>query len=671
MIAGNDPSSSRLAWNVCRVRSPRLPLAILLMVGVLIYLPGLNGPYLFDDHGNLLANVHIQLQQLTWNDLYSAAFSLDSGPLRRPISVLSFALNYWLAGGFGNPIAFKTVNLAIHLLNGVLVFVLIRLLLERAAALSPLNHAQYCLPGLVAFFWTIHPIQLTSVLYVVQRMTSLAALFTLAALCVYLLARRRLSAGRRRDGWLLLAVAALLAILGVFSKETAVLFPLYVAVVELAFYHHSIPGRLRRYLGSFRAWLVAIGVIAALGAAAGCALAFFEPRFAHLSFTMEERLLTQFRVVFFYLSLLLLPQLPRFGLYHDDIVLSTAWFAPWTTAASFVGILLLVGAAFALRRREPLISLGVLWFFAGHSLESTVLPLEIAHEHRNYLPSLGIILALSHALTHPRLATWRPVAAKGAITILATLMLAAAATTAIRATHWSDIRTMTVHEVLHHPRSASAHAALGAMLASVRQPDAAIDAFQEAARLNPEEPAYLLLALQVAADHDKPLSAASLADVNVRLRDRVPSAYTRAVMGEIANCLPRTCRRLAEPMIEWTNTLIAATPASNRRLQSYWSHILGRTLALLARPAEALAALEQSHELDPHYLHPLFEILQLHVAAGDRAAAEHTLARIERANAKSPYPRDRELLMAARMVSGMGGTQAGEEVRNTEHQAHE
>jgi tetratricopeptide (TPR) repeat protein len=662
--ANNLPSGRFTTRGALRAFSPQLSIIILVAVGVLIYLPGLSGPYLFDDHGNLIANSYIQLEQLTWGDLYRAAFSLDSGPLRRPFSVLSFALNYWFAGGFENSAAFKGINLAIHLANGILVFILTRLLLARAAihapgADRPETIMRRMLPGLIALIWTAHPIQLTSVLYVVQRMTSLAAFFTLAALCAYLLGRQQLAAGKRRNGWLLMFGAGLLATLGVFSKETAVLFPLYVIVVELVFFRDSIPGYLRQRFGR-RLLPITIVTAAALTVTIIWAIDYIEPRYSHLTFTMGERALTQFRVLFFYLSLILLPNLGRLGLHHDDLALSTSWLTPWTTLPSFAGILLMLGAALALRRRDPLISLGVLWFLAGHSLESTILPLEIAHEHRNYLPSLGIVLALLHALTHPRLAISRPRAAAALTWVIPVFILSAAATTAIRAAQWSELRTLSVYEVLHHPLSARSHATLGSMLASAGQPGAAIEAMQQAATLDPQESGYLLLAMQIAAPHDIALPDAIHADLHQRLGRRTPSTLTRTVMGEITNCLPHGCRRLAEPMIGWANILIGATPQDNYGLQSYWYYIRGRVLAIQERPAEAVASLERSHELDPHYLHPLFEILRLHIAAGDRVGAEKTLIQLMHANEKAPHPRNRELLKASQHVYAMREAQGAE-----------
>ena len=160
-------------------------LATLALVA-LAYLPGLRGPFVFDDYPNILNNPPVALTELTPQALRAAALSNTSGPLGRPLAALSFALDHYRAGGF-YPLAFKLTNLAIHLLNVLLVYALAGRLARRLGAgeMAPAV-ALFC-----ALLWGLHPLQLTSVLYVVQRMTSLAATFTLAAMLCWLQARER------------------------------------------------------------------------------------------------------------------------------------------------------------------------------------------------------------------------------------------------------------------------------------------------------------------------------------------------------------------------------------------------------------------------------------------------------------------------------------------------
>ena len=118
---------------------------------------------------------------------------------------------------------------------------------------------------------------------------------------------------------------------------------------------------------------LAAGLIYALLPAGKWLWAGYELR----SFTLLERLLTEARVLWFYLGLIVLPRFEAFGLYHDDISLSTGLLMPWTTLPALLGLAGLVGIAWHVRNRAPLLAFGIAWFLIGHSLESTVLPLEI------------------------------------------------------------------------------------------------------------------------------------------------------------------------------------------------------------------------------------------------------------------------------------------------------
>ena len=110
-----------------------------------------------------------------------------------------------------------------------------------------------------------------------------------------------------------------------------------------------------------------------------------------------------------------------FTLYHDDITLSRGLLEPWTTLPAALGIAGLIAAAWLARRRAPVAGFGIAFFLGGHLLESTVLPLELAFEHRNYLPAFGPLLALCYYLPHPGLTRrWLPLR-RAALPLLAVL----------------------------------------------------------------------------------------------------------------------------------------------------------------------------------------------------------------------------------------------------------
>ena len=307
------------------------------MFAVLIYWPGLHGYFFFDDEVSILQAERLQISSLTVDSLRQAWSSGGAGPTGRPVSQVSFALNYYFSGF--DPFKFKATNLAFHLVNGLLVLALAKLLL---AEIEPLARRRDVTVTSVAFatLWLLHPIQLLPVLHVVQRMTSLSAFFLLAAFWMHLQARTR---GGVAGFLILLPAWLLLWPLSFLSKETGILFPVFVLAWELIVRRGAL-GRLDQFARVF-ATLVGVCAVAvvfyALSPRAQWLWAGYEMR----PFSLVERLLTEGRVLWFYLGLMLLPRLEAFGLYHDDITLSTGLLTPWTTLPALLGLAALIWLA--------------------------------------------------------------------------------------------------------------------------------------------------------------------------------------------------------------------------------------------------------------------------------------------------------------------------------------
>jgi hypothetical protein len=427
-------------------------------VASLVYWAGLRGGFVFDDFGNLVDDSRFTSAALHAH-FWAAVLGGHAGPLDRPLSMLSFALQMrW--SGF-DPWPLKAFNLLLHLVNGALVYALS----TRAIAAASKRRAE---PGLlapellallVASAWLLAPIQLTAVLYVVQREEALAATFVLLGLLAYWRGRMRLIEGR--DGawrwiWGSLALGTLAATL---AKETGVMLPAYAAALEWVVLRGEGDTQ-RRLPWVYLALLILPGLMG---------LAWLLPgildggAYATRTFTLAQRMLTEGRVLVDYLRWILAPSPGALSLYHDDLAVSTGWFAPWTTAACWALLAGLLAGALALRRRLPLVSLGLLWFFVGQSLVSTVVPLELVYEHRNYLPSWGVFVAAFGLLT-----AWRPARAQAAAT-LRTLVVAALAAliglyalfTGIRAQVWSSPYRLAYFEATLHPQSPRAAYDLG------------------------------------------------------------------------------------------------------------------------------------------------------------------------------------------------------------------
>ena len=421
------------------------------LFAVVAYLPGLSGGFTFDDYNTFVFNkdVHTQTQAYTFADILQAGWSGVAGPFKRPIAMMSFALNYSTTGDF--IAAFKLTNLLIHVANGILFFVLSRLLLAANGIRVGRRELDLSIVAAVAAaIWLVHPLNLTSVLYVVQRMTSLAAMFSLSAMICYCIGRQRLERGGANAWWLIGLAAPSFITLGILCKENAVLALPLIALIEVCFY------QLRTYAVRDRTaliWVFGVTIILPLTIALIYLAAnpdFLAARFSGRPFTLTERLLTEARVLWFYMSQLLLPQLSQLGLYHDDFQLSTSLTDPVMTGAAVTGIACAIVAAAVGLRRQPMLTFAIGWYLIGHILESSVVALELVHEHRNYLPSMGVVLALCYGAV---IVFHGLVAVKLQIVVTTLSITLLAVLTFMRAGDWSDPITLAVIEAERHPNS--------------------------------------------------------------------------------------------------------------------------------------------------------------------------------------------------------------------------
>lgn len=497
----------------------RIPhgLAVLLL-GLLtlgVYWPGLAGGFFFDDGPSILLAPGVQMRELSADALAQAWFSGGAGPTGRPMAQLSFALNHYFSGF--DAWTYKLGNLFIHGLCGALVYLVLQELLRKRESASTLMARWLALA--VTALWLLHPLQLLPVLHVVQRMTSLSALFLLLAFWLHMLARRH--TGKAAIVWMLLAWG-LAWPLSILSKETGLLLPMFVLIWELLL-RRDQAGRLDTFAKAFAvtiASVIASGLIYLwLGGAAWLWTGYdFRPFDAH------QRLLSEARALWFYVGLVLLPRNSALGLYHDDFSISTAWLSPWTTAPAVLGWLAVLWLIWRLRRRSPLMAFGLSWFLVGHLMESTVLPLELVHEHRNYLPLLGLLIALVVAGAHwVERGAWSPRALVG-VALLATMVCAA--TTALRAYQYGDELRRTLAEAQHHPDSARSRYNLGLVLASLptaAQPGTmahgmAREHLQRATALDPNFKMALLEMMALACRSGKGTDEVALAELAARLR---------------------------------------------------------------------------------------------------------------------------------------------------------
>ena len=614
----------------------------LLLATALVYWPGLDGPLLLDD----LANLEVLS---AWEQGEATAADVITGygdqPLGRPVAMASFLAGQALHGA--SVFDLKYHNLLIHLLCGTLVFWLAGRLLDRPG-LAP-GAPAWWLALWAAAFWLTAPLLVSTVLYTVQRMAQLAALFSLAGLLLYV-AGRDLLPRRPRTGWGLIGLTFLLCWpLATLAKENGALLPLLVVVVEVFFLGRGEPARRPLVLV-----LAATTVLPALAAGGYLAAHWpaMEAGYGARDFGPGERLLTQGWVLADYLlGFLSLPGASPPGLYRDDWPVLTDPLSPpfpLLILAAWVGV---AAAAFGLRRRPacPLLG-GVVFFLAAHLVESTLLPLDLYFEHRNYLPGVGLVLGIAAgvaALLHRR--RLRPLLAAGlTLTVVLNLFL-----TATRAEIWSSKAALLDHHLHAHPESLRTHSATVNYHLAAGNTGAALEHMarvRQAARGTGEAAGAGLQDLAVRCHAGLPTGAGDWPDVP--LTDR---PYTVATLNMLISAVEGGhCPDFpAADFLTWLEGRARFTRPS---------HALGLALArgrlavLAHRPGVAARHFLAAHRLRPGPPGPALRAVTLLLEAGEHRRARSLLERLApRAAGWAPVPRAAYARLVARTATGPAG----------------
>ena len=446
----------------------------LFAVAVIVYLPGLQGPFVLDDFSSL-ARLGDFDGVRNWETFRAFVFGGTSGPTGRPLSLLSFLIDgtNWPT----DPYPFKRTNLVIHLANGVLLGLVIAKVLE---ALGYDRAATRGISLVCAGAWLLHPFLVSTTLYPVQRMAQLATLFMLAGILAWIQARMLLPGNPRRAYLRMSLTLPLFTFLAMISKENGILLPVLVGVIELTVFARQGAGfgALDRRWTAVFVWLP-LGVIAAyLGER------LFRPNFLEAmpprDFSIYERLLTQSRILVDYLQNWFIPTLYPTGVYQDHVIQSTGLLTPVTPLASILVHASLLVGGFRLRAKWPLVSLAILFFYANHILESTVVNLELYFEHRNYLAVSLLFLPLAAAL-------WSRVDRRVfALVALATLALLGGFTR-YSATIWQTPAGIVQASAMKAPTSARAQSQYALLLIAADRPDEAFRVFDEAIAAIPAE----------------------------------------------------------------------------------------------------------------------------------------------------------------------------------------
>ncbi len=380
---------------------------LLIALGCLwAYGDSLDAPFVLDDLPNIVDNPSVRARSLAPAELLRAADPPPGLSASRAVAYLTFAANHAL-GGY-DPWGYRVVNVGLLIASALVLMGFAYLLVRR---LAPDVNAGLAAAGAAAL-WALHPLATNHTTYLVQRMTALAVLGWLGAFACVLLAERR---GR---SWLFGAAACVG--LGALAKEIAWLWPLAVLGYQAA------AGQLPGWVARRRR--LAVASAAGLGAVAlAAALWWVLPQYDQQAYTLGQRLLTQARVVAFYLGLFFWPHPELLSIDHGVAVSTGLWTPPSTLLALGLHAGLL-GLAAWLWRRDRLLSLLIGLFYLHHLPESSIVPLDLIFEHRMALP--GVFLAIGVAYGAVRLAGDR----RHAAVAVGGLLLVAAAALAV-ATH--------------------------------------------------------------------------------------------------------------------------------------------------------------------------------------------------------------------------------------------
>lgn len=528
-----------------------LCVALLLMATLLVtaacYWPSLSGPFLFDDIP-ILKTMGMDGGLNTPANFIRFVDGREAGPLGRPISMLSFTLHdlYWPT----DPRPFRLTNLMLHLLCGLLVFVFSRqLFLLRLNARS-----SAALALTVVALWLLHPLLTSTAAYIIQRMTQLASLFMLLGLICYLKGRIMLLT-RPAQGWAWILGGMILAgTLALFSKEIGLLLPFYALVIELVMFSGQPSAR--------RKWLIGLLLLPVLAVLAYLVLGLLNGQdvLDNRNFTRTERLYTQALVLGKYLQLIIIPQLSGLGLIHDDFPIARGFLDPPLTLVCMMLIGgLLVFAAY-LRRTAPFVSLGILWFFAGHSLEAGPVSLELYFEHRNYLPLLGIVIAAVGSWPHcsDRLRRIVPIAA-----VLFLIMAALATWQTSRL--WGNERWLMQVTAAEHPHSMRAQTYLVNEHLMKGEREQAIATLEAMTRQFPDN-ATTAINLVFLKCHSKQLVEADIKRTETRLAmARYDNALPEAIRKLIPLARRNACEILQLDDIHRFIDILLQNPRANRR----------------------------------------------------------------------------------------------------------
>lgn len=484
------------------IRSPLLfLLTAVFAVNIFLYARSAAGPYIIDDFVNLVNNTALELRDINLDTITKAALSSNASPFHRPVSMLSFAANYTAAG---NRAAYpvKITNIYIHILAGFGIFLLTLELLKRFPENALVQRGESYVKLIAfttTFVWLFHPLFVSTVLYAVQRMAMLSALFIIYGCYGYL--RLREPCSKRNTSLIpIYAWISAATLLGFLCKENGALLPGFLLLIEVFCFKFEFHRDIRRTPIRILQLMLIAPTIFVLAYLAYTWLGHMHEEIWNYYFTYHERLLTQLRILWRYAGWLMFLNPQPMGIYHDDFIWSTSLMQPVTTLLAFIAWLVVAGVTLLYFRTRHALLFCILWFLWGQVLESTVLPLSLMFEHRNYLPGYGIILGYNLLIIGFLFTAQVSRTIKIAV-ILTLFILLPGYTFFERVTAWSDDKSLILSLMKKQPDSPQTLIMAARFLNDAGDFQATTGAIRYAQDLDPQEAAYVFAEAAVLCDN--------------------------------------------------------------------------------------------------------------------------------------------------------------------------
>jgi Tfp pilus assembly protein PilF len=466
-----------------------LLIAIIAFVAILVYSNTFKIPFQFDDQISILGNAAVK-------DISNLKAIFQFSPTRF-FTYLTFACNYYFneLHVFG----YHLVNIIIHICASLLVmwFVCLTFATPAVRDTPPAAHKK-SIAFLAALLFAVHPVQTQAVTYIVQRLASLATLFYLATLCLYIKGRLLQQDGTaQKYSICFFSAAAVTAIIGMFTKETVFTLPFAILLYEFFFFRSTFIYNCK-FLGLVIAFALFIpAIILSTGSIDFNKLrAMQEGPEGILYISPLEYFLTQLRVLITYLRLVILPI--NQNLDYDYPVAHT--FFNVQTMTSLLLLLAMAAAGIKLFAKHRLIAFAIFWFFLTLSIESSFIPIrDIIFEHRLYLPMAGLSVSIVIMLYH---FLWRK-NARLFYTVMVIILFFCAMLTYARNNVWQDEVTLWHDTIEKSPRKVRPYNNRGRAYGNRGEYDKAMNDFKRAIEINPRcAEAYYNLGLVFALKGD-------------------------------------------------------------------------------------------------------------------------------------------------------------------------